>query len=176
MDPFPPVCSFSLTFSFPLLKFGGDPDHVVIHGVSAGAGAAAMHLTAYGGRDDHLFIGVATEAIFMPAQPRVEDLGWQFNRTLERVGCDDAEEPMACLRGKSQRKLQHRGNRGQAFPGREESPRFYWTPSVDGDLIQDSPSEMFKSGKFIKVPVMFGTTTDGEESLITPGRGGDLLC
>lgn len=143
-------------------KFGGDPNHVVIHGVSAGAGAAAMHLTAYGGRDDHLFTGVATEAVFWPAQPRVEDLGWQFNRTLKRVGCEDAESPMACLRSKSKRKLQKRANRGRPFVGRDMPPNFYWTPCVDGDLIQDSPSNMFKSGKFVKVPVMLGTSTNGE--------------
>ncbi len=27
-------------------QFGGDPDHVVVHGVSAGGGSVAMHLTA----------------------------------------------------------------------------------------------------------------------------------
>lgn len=27
-------------------EFGGDPDHVVIHGESAGAGSVAMHLIA----------------------------------------------------------------------------------------------------------------------------------
>lgn len=27
-------------------QFGGDPDHVVIHGASAGAGSVALHLSA----------------------------------------------------------------------------------------------------------------------------------
>jgi len=27
-------------------QFGGDPNHVVVHGVSAGGGSVAMHLTA----------------------------------------------------------------------------------------------------------------------------------
>lgn len=135
---------------------------MVIHGVSAGAGSAAVHLTAYGGRDDHLFNSVATEAVFWPAQPRVEDLDWQFNRTLKRVGCEDAEEPMTCLRSKGKWKLQIRANRGQPFVDRDSSPKFYWTPCVDGDLIQDPLSDMFKSGKFIHVPVMLGTSTDGE--------------
>lgn len=144
------------------VQFGGDPNHVVIHGVSAGAGSAALQLTAYGGRDDQLFTGVATEANFWPAQARVEDLAWQFNRTLEHVGCEDDEEPMACLRGKRKSKLQNRANIGEAYVDREDAPQFYWTPCVDGDLIEDSPSEMFESGKFIKVPVMLGTTTNGE--------------
>ena len=135
---------------------------MVIHGVSAGAGSAALHLTAYGGRDDHLFTGAASEAVFWPAQPRVEELDWQFNRTLKRVGCEDAEEPMACLRGKSKRKLQNRANRGRPFVDRDSSPKFYWTPCVDGDLVRDSPTNMFKSGKFIHVPMMLGTSTDGE--------------
>ncbi|RAL58591.1 hypothetical protein DID88_003951 [Monilinia fructigena] len=36
-----------------LLSFGGNPDHVVIHGDSAGGGSVALHLTAYGGRDEN---------------------------------------------------------------------------------------------------------------------------
>ncbi|KAI1767547.1 alpha/beta-hydrolase [Hypoxylon sp. FL1150] len=32
-----------------IAQFGGDPEHVVIHGASAGAGSVALHLVAYGG-------------------------------------------------------------------------------------------------------------------------------
>ncbi len=42
--------------------FGGDASQVVLTGQSAGAGSIAAHLTAYGGRDDKLFIGAAMES------------------------------------------------------------------------------------------------------------------
>ena len=44
--------------------FGGDPDHVVIAGDSAGAGSVAFHMAAYGGRDDKLFVGGVVESSF----------------------------------------------------------------------------------------------------------------
>ncbi|SPO00870.1 related to triacylglycerol lipase II precursor [Cephalotrichum gorgonifer] len=141
-------------------KFGGDPDHVVIHGVSAGAGSVALHLAAYGGRDDNLFVGAVAQSIFFPAHPRVDELRYQFNATLDRLGCEDADNPMACLRGLSKESLQQEGNQGQPFPGRSSGSRWYWTPCVDGDIMEDTPSAMFGSGKFITVPVMLGTTTD----------------
>jgi carboxylesterase type B len=37
-------------------RFGGDPKHVVLGGDSAGAASIAYHLTAYGGRNDGLFV------------------------------------------------------------------------------------------------------------------------
>ncbi|KAL0939023.1 triacylglycerol lipase [Colletotrichum truncatum] len=137
-------------------KFGGDPNHVVIHGISAGAGSVALHLTAYGGRDDKMFVGAVGESVFFPAQPRVPELEYQFHKTMENVGCKDEEDQMGCLRGKDVQTIQN-VNRGSPFPGRQLNPHFYWTPCIDGDFIQDYPYVMFEEGSFIKVPVLFGT-------------------
>ncbi|KAF6805526.1 triacylglycerol lipase [Colletotrichum sojae] len=140
-------------------KFGGDPDHVVIHGVSAGAGSVALHLTANGGRDEKLFVGAMAESVFFPAQPRVPELEYQFNKTIESVGCKSDKDQMGCLRSKSIKTIQD-ANAGSPFPGRQLNPHFYWTPCIDGELLQDYPYMMFDSGKFIKVPVLFGTGTN----------------
>ncbi|KAH8910697.1 alpha/beta-hydrolase [Coniochaeta sp. PMI_546] len=145
-------------------KFGGDPNHVVIHGASAGAGSVALHLSAYGGRDDRLFVGAISESLFFPAQPYVSELEWQFDRIIQRVGCTAAygkDTAMSCLRGKDMATLQAL-NIAAAFPGRTAPPNplFYWTPCVDGDFIQDLPYVLFETGRFLKVPVMFGTDTD----------------
>ncbi|KAK0751579.1 Alpha/Beta hydrolase protein [Schizothecium vesticola] len=153
-----------------IASFGGDPDHVVIHGASAGAGSVAMHLVAHGGRDDNLFVGVMAESIFFPAQPFVSELEYQFDRFVHQTGCDNTSrsDQMACLRSRPIAVLQN-ANTAQPFPGQSESPYplFYWTPCVDGDFLPDLPYALINQGKIIDVPVLFGTDTD-EGSVFTP--------
>ncbi|KAI4861710.1 alpha/beta-hydrolase [Hypoxylon rubiginosum] len=150
-------------------QFGGDPDHVVIHGASAGAGSVALHLVAYGGstnssssenENEKLFVGAVGESVFFPAQPFVADLEWQFDRALTATGCDN-DDPMACLRSKDTATLQA-ANVPSAFPGRPALPLplFYWTPCIDGDLLRDLPYLLFERGEFIDVPVIMGATSD----------------
>ncbi|KAK3311253.1 Alpha/Beta hydrolase protein [Chaetomium strumarium] len=114
-----------------IAHFGGDASHVVIHGASAGAGSVAMHLAAYGGRNDDLFVGAMAESIFFPAQPPAAELEYQFDRVARQTGCDEAApaQRMVCLRGKDVAVLQA-ANYAQPFPGRSEPPLplFYWTP------------------------------------------------
>jgi carboxylesterase type B len=142
-------------------QFGGDPDRIVIHGASAGAGSVALHLTAYGGRDDGLFVGGIAESVFFPAQPYLSELEWQFDRVAQAVYCGTAADQMACLRETDVSELQA-ANVASPFPGRagRPTPLFYWTPCVDGDLITDLPYALFQRGRFIRVPVLFGTDTD----------------
>ncbi|KAI0429233.1 Alpha/Beta hydrolase protein [Xylaria sp. FL1042] len=152
-------------------QFGGDPEHIVIHGASAGAGSVALHLVANGGNatdpesGERLFAGAVGESVFFPAQPFVDELEWQFNLTLQRTGCDDGADgddgAMACLRSKSTEDLQA-ANIPATFPGAPamSSPLFFWTPCVDGDLLRDLPYLLFERGQFIDVPVIMGSTTD----------------
>ncbi|TQN74010.1 putative secreted lipase, partial [Colletotrichum shisoi] len=140
-------------------KFGGDPNHVVIHGLSAGAGSVALHLAAYGGRDDKLFVGAMSESVFFPAQPRVPELEYQFDKTVEKVGCKDDKDQMGCLRGKDIKAIQD-ANLALPFPGRSANPHFYWTPCIDGDMLRDYPYRLYEKGSFIKMPVLFGTGTN----------------
>lgn len=154
-----------------IAQFGGDPDHVVIHGASAGAGSVAMHLLiSQNEPNETLFVGGIGESVFFPAQPFVADLEWQFDRLLEQTGCNTDEEPMACLRGKDTTTLQT-ANVPSAFPGRPGLPAplplFYWTPCIDGTLLRDLPYLLFERGEFVDVPVIMGHTTD-EGTVFTP--------
>lgn len=139
--------------------FGGDPDHVVIHGDSAGAGSVAFHLTAFGGRDDGLFIGGIGESVFFPWQPKVSELEWQFDRFAKDAGCGNSTDELACLRSQGTATLQA-ANVGSPFPGRNNTPDFYFSPAVDGILIQDYPYRLFQEKKIIKVPIIFGDDTN----------------
>ncbi|KAK3949756.1 Alpha/Beta hydrolase protein [Pseudoneurospora amorphoporcata] len=143
--------------------FGGDPEHVVIHGASAGAGSVVMHLLAYGGRNDNLFVGAMSESLFFPAQPYVRELEYQFDRLAQQVGCShvNPQEQLACLRRQDVTSLQA-ANHAQHFPGHDGPllPIFYWTPCVDGDFLQDLPYRLMRKGRFLNLPLLFGTNTD----------------
>jgi acetylcholinesterase len=138
----------------------------VLHGTSAGAGSVAMHLIAYGGRDDHLFTGVIAQSGFFPTQRSVSDLEFQFDRFVHGAGCSGAEDELACLRSQDTSVLQA-ANVQSAYPGAPNPARFYFTPCIDGDLIRDYPIKLFVAGKFIHVPIIFGTDTD-EGSVFAP--------
>lgn len=141
------------------LQFGGDPEAVVIHGVSAGAGSVSHHLTAYGGRDDGLFRGAIGESVFWPTSPRVSSLEFQFESFASLAGCGNATDELACLRAQDTAILQA-ANVPIPYPGTVEAANFPWTPTVDGDLIQDSSYNLYNAGKFIHVPIIFGNDND----------------
>lgn len=135
----------------------------------------AMHMIAYGGRDDKLFAGVMSESVFFPAQPQVSEVEYQFDRVLSYTGCDGAprDEQVSCLRGQDLMLLQA-ANHAQPFPGRPgpPNPLFYWTPCIDWDLLEDLPYRMFEDGRYIDVPLLAGTTTD-EGSVFAPNAASE---
>ncbi|GLA67744.1 hypothetical protein AtubIFM54640_002278, partial [Aspergillus tubingensis] len=61
-------------------QFGGDPDHVIAHGDSAGAGSVTHHMTAYGGRAEGLFAGAVLESPFWPTLRTVAEMEFQYTR------------------------------------------------------------------------------------------------
>ncbi|OBT93878.1 hypothetical protein VE01_08506 [Pseudogymnoascus verrucosus] len=140
-------------------QFGGDPDHVVIHGASAGAGSVALHLLAYGGRNDDLFIGAIGESVFLPTSPKVSELEWQFDQFVSDASCAGSADELECLRSQNTTTLQA-ANKGRPYPGQSKSPNWYWTPTIDGDFLQDYPYKLLEQGKFVKVPIMVGDDTD----------------
>lgn len=143
--------------------FGGDPDHVVIAGDSAGAGSVAFHMAAYGGRDDNLFVGGVVESSFWPTHRKVSDMEFQFDRFAANVSCgpDDAPDGsvMDCLRSKDTAALQS-ADYAQGFPGRTSAAEWYFLPVIDGDFSQDLLYNQFEQGSIVKVPVLVGDDTD----------------
>ncbi|CAH0046609.1 unnamed protein product [Clonostachys solani] len=137
--------------------FGGNPDHVAVHGSSAGAGSVALHLL--NPANTRLFAGAIMESTFMPTQPLASELEWQYDRFIKDVGCTEgaAELQMQCWREKTTEELQ-KGNVATPFPGGPSQPLpvWPWTPCIDGDLIPDKPLDMYKRGEFIKVPMIIG--------------------
>ncbi|RAL08273.1 carboxylesterase estA [Aspergillus homomorphus CBS 101889] len=144
-----------------IASFGGDPDHIVIHGVSAGAGSVAFHLTAFGGKDEKLFVGAVAESSFWPTQRTVAEMEFQYERFVNATGCSNATDSLRCLRERDIATIQS-ANTASPFPGGSDSPLpdWYWLPVTDGTLVPELLYDAFKKGNFIKVPTLVGDDTD----------------
>lgn len=159
--------------------FGGDPNHVVLGGDSAGAASVALHMTAFGGRDDGLFVGAAAQSVSFATMLTIEESQYQYDTFAARVGCASAskdfhraEDTLACLRSKSATELQAH-NQNLPYPGAEHPPLFMWNPVIDHDLIQNLTYAAFDSGSFVRVPVIFGDDTNGG-TIFAPRRTSSL--
>lgn len=81
--------------------------------------------------------------------PKLADREWQFSRYANALGCSDGvSDTMSCLRGLTIEQLQS-VNTASPFPNATENPIFYWAPTVDGVFIEDYPSNLFSSGKYV---------------------------
>ncbi|KAG8159694.1 hypothetical protein KVR01_010331 [Diaporthe batatas] len=146
-----------------IAKFGGDPDHVVIHGSSAGGGSVAHHLTAYDGEDKGLFVGGAPQSPFWPTQRNLSELEFQYKRFVADTGCSNATNALACLRSADLATIQA-ASVTLPWPeaGNDPRPLWYWLPVTTGPgtLVPANLYDSFESGKFIKVPLLIGDDTD----------------
>jgi len=159
-------------------QFGGNPDHVVLGGDSAGAASIALHLTAYGGRNDDLFHGAAAESVSFATILTIEESQYQYDNFVTRVGCVGSTtsssniNTLSCLRSKTATELQAH-NHNIPYPGSQHPPLFMWNPVLDNDLVQYYTYDAFAHGDFIKVPVIFGDDTNGG-TVFTPRRTSSL--
>ncbi|EPS26346.1 hypothetical protein PDE_01282 [Penicillium oxalicum 114-2] len=142
-------------------QFGGDPQHVVIHGASAGAGSVAHHLTAYHGENMNLFAGVVAESPFWPTLRTVAEMEFQYKRFAEDVGCGAATDTLACLRAVDIATIMQY-DVVMPFPGGSDSPKplWYFLPVVDGSLITDGLYNLFEQDQFVHVPLMVTSDTN----------------
>ena len=148
------------------VQFGGNPEHVVIGGDSAGGASVTLLLSAYGGRDDKLFVAAAAESQSFGSMLNVSESQFAYDRLANRTGCNTKRDTLACLRGLDVNALQQK-NIVTPYPGAPGNPLYLYGPTIDGDLIQDHTLRLFHEGKFIKVPVIFGDDTN-EGTIFVP--------
>jgi carboxylesterase type B len=136
-------------------QFGGDPGHVVLSGDSAGAQSITVHLTAFGGAPTNLFHGVIAESQSFPPIFNVSFIQFAYDALVNRTGCTNETDTLACLRGLDIATLQN-ASIAIPYPGRHNTPNFLYGAIVDGSLIPDIPYNLFLAGKFVDVPSVFG--------------------
>ncbi|GKU16929.1 unnamed protein product [Fusarium langsethiae] len=144
-----------------IAKFGGNPDHVVIGGDSAGAASVSLHLSAYGGKNEGLFHGAAAESISFGTLLTPKESSYQYENLAIRLGCAGSKKDvLRCIRSKSPEDIQ-KVNKAIPFEGSSKAPLYMWTVSLDNDLIPDLTYKLFEQGRFIKVPLITGDDTNG---------------
>jgi para-nitrobenzyl esterase len=135
--------------------FGGDPLHVLLFGLSAGAVdtcALVASPAAAGLFQRALLHSGNCSAVMWPelAQSTVRE-------ATTRLGCDGAPDVPACLRSASSAEV-------AALPADLETSDF--NPFVDGAILQGVPLEVVRSGAHNRVPLVFGTTAQEYSMLI----------
>jgi carboxylesterase type B len=142
-----------------IAKFGGDPDHVVIGGNSAGAASVSMHLMAGNGTDRHLFRGALAGSPSYATMYTAQQSQYQYNQLVTRLGCVGTSS-LDCLRAKSAEDIQE-VNTNIPLLMASEPPLYQWLPTIDGDFMSDYAYRSFARGEFIKVPTIWGDDTNG---------------
>ncbi|MCJ1397620.1 hypothetical protein MMC11_000816 [Xylographa trunciseda] len=142
-----------------IAAFGGDANHVTLGGQSAGAGSVTQHLVAYGGRNDNLFHAAVAQSQSFPAVRTVAQSQYQYDHLVSRANCSSSSNTLACLRSLSIAAFQA-ANLNEPFPNALKAPIFPYNPVLDNDFVTDYPIRSFTSGKFLKVPTIFGDDTN----------------
>ena len=155
-----------------IAKFGGNPNHVVIGGPSAGGGSVALQLSAYGGRQDRLFHASAAESQSFGAIRTVSESQYQYNALVNRTRCSAQDtgnsDTLSCLRGLNITYLQTQ-NIPDTFPGATVAPLFPYNPTYDHDFIQAYTLDLFNSGRYLKLPAIWGDV-ENEGTVFAPKK------
>jgi carboxylesterase type B len=146
--------------------FGGNPDHVVTMGTSAGGASVLLQMTANEG-DHHVAVpGTGRKPLFhgaiaqSPASPTFftpKQAEKFYNEVASGLKCDNIE----CVRESSPGDLYYE-NYPMSFPDRNTPPRWMWAPTTEpkGGLWTEGAPASIMNNRYAKVPTIMGFTSN----------------
>jgi len=146
-----------------IANFGGDPKNVTIFGESSGGMSVCVHLVSPQSQ------GMFNKAIMQSGpcaamHTPLDDAAKQGKEWVSKLGCDEAEDYLACLRGKTTAEIV------AALPPETKVSGLTWSPPIGTTALPDTPSTLFAQGAIKDMPVMFLATKD-EGMLMVNGQG-----
>ncbi|KAF9522501.1 alpha/beta-hydrolase [Crepidotus variabilis] len=139
--------------------FGGDPDKVTINGESAGGSSVELHLVANGG-SSKLFHGAIAQSVYRTPlpQPDQQDTLFDFFASIAECKTSNIKTTMACLRRADISVIAKAQD--TALYNLTSTGYKTFHPVIDGKILSDYPTKLIKAGKFAKVPLIIGATSN----------------
>ncbi|KAF6759817.1 EstA protein [Ephemerocybe angulata] len=143
-----------------IASFGGDPGRVTINGESAGGASVALHLVA-SNEGEQLFNRAIAQSVYRTPVPMPEQQVPQFQYYADQAGCGKGAvaEQVECLR-KAPVGALARAQDSARPPAFTASGYNTFHPVVDGKVLTDYPTKLILQGKFARVPLIVGATTN----------------
>jgi para-nitrobenzyl esterase len=136
-----------------IARFGGDPQRMLLFGESGGAVDTCAQIAS------PLAVGLFSSALMQSGGCVATPLADREQEGVDFVaeqGCDDAPDPIACLRGRSPAELV--ADIESPFSGGLVKSSF--GPTIDGHVLPDAPLAMIEEGKHNAVPLVVGSNAD----------------
>ncbi|KAJ7798100.1 Alpha/Beta hydrolase protein [Mycena olivaceomarginata] len=139
--------------------FGGDPERVVLGGVSAGAISTSLPLLNNKQKSARLFRGAFMVSGAPWPAPTVADGQPLYDELVAANNCTAAPNTLDCLR---------RIPFDTFMATVNSTPNFFsyrsissvWRPRVDGDVVVRNAFESMAQGEFAKIPIFSGNVDD----------------
>ncbi|KAJ6488863.1 sterol esterase [Mycena sanguinolenta] len=139
--------------------FGGDPDKVVMGGVSAGSMSTTFLFLDNYRNTNSLFGGV-----FLQSGPAVHigslaDGQSDYDTLAAATNCNASSDSLNCLRHVPfDTLITAVNNTADIFSYR--SLNLIWAPRIDGDIIERNPWASISEGMYAKIPMLAGMSDD----------------